>query len=125
MKNLLITAVVLCSTPFLLSSQEIIFEDAVVETTYAVKQGRTPAVRDIIAKHPTPKEKRSLAKKDRIIPQNFKGRYPSKEIKNTKTYSGPDLLRQSENPSLNAAVQPLVNIDGLLAGGSPHDPSGD
>ncbi|NNF22376.1 MAG: hypothetical protein HKN67_10555, partial [Saprospiraceae bacterium] len=107
-------------------AQSRILENTKVEVTYARKQGRTMAITELVAREQTNRAKKKAAKRDRLIPRNFVGRYKNRTVEKGKIHDGEDKLWQKSIPKsqLNGII-PKVNIDGLFSGGSPHDPTGD
>lgn len=106
-------------------SQSRTLEDVKVELTYAQKRGTTKPLRDLVPRLQSSKDKKQLAKRDREIPRNFIGRR-THEIKSPHIQHQVDPVRQKHIfKSEGSLIEPLVNTDGLFAGGSPHDPTGD
>ncbi len=98
-----------------------------VSQSTVVKMGQTKAVRDLAPKSKTSKEKKGKYKSLKQVPDNFKGRRgQSKAVDHSREFQGPDPLRQTDFSGLNTTVvEPVVNVQGIGAFGSPHDPSGD
>lgn len=110
----------------LFSQQEKILKETIAEASFAQKIGTTGEIRNAIPRPSTSAMKKQLAKDERYIPRNFENRFPNRVINPILEHQGNDPIRQSVIPkSDNSPVVPKVNIDGLFAGGSPHDPSGD
>jgi len=88
--------------------------------------GKTAALKHLVPRSVTDSAKKSAGKKKIRPPRNFIGRHQSRVKNASRIHTGPDKLRQSAiQKSLNSIVEPLINIEGLNVGRSPHDPSGD
>jgi len=109
-----------------LKAQEIKTIKPEVQVTYAQKLGTTPALKYLVPREQTNKEKKVAIKNMTRPPKNFIGRHPSRVKDESKVHTGPDKLRQSSTrKSAASVVEPLVNIEGLFNGFSPQDPTGD
>lgn len=96
-----------------------------VEVTYAEHLGTIPAVRTLIPLPPTDPERRKMGKKPKRIPQNFIGRKKHTVTRPDLAHQGPDPVRQTSFRGNSIEVEPLVNMQGIFNGSSPHDPTGD
>ena len=105
-----------------ISAQKI---EATVEQTYAEYLGHIPAVRTLIPVPATDPERRKMGKKPRSVPKNFQGRGKQTVLFPERQFIGPDPVRQTSITGGGNVAEPLVNINGLFTGSSPHDPSGD
>lgn len=95
-----------------------------VSTTKVTYLGKSLEVRDIRSYTQASRKAKIKFKRDRLVPDNFKGRRgKSKAIIPSLEHLGPDPLRQLN--VARAANEPLINKDGIGGIGSPHDPSGD
>ena len=97
-----------------------------VTTTYAVKLGRTPAIKSLVKKNISKRDKKKYYKDKTVPPRNFAGRYDNRDLSQKKSLEGPDALRQTSfNKSNGIVVEPIFNIEGNTTFRSPHDPTGD
>ena len=90
--------------------------------------GKSKPILDLVEKTTTPKEKKDASRRLKKVPDNFVGRKPGgKAVHADLEHQGPDPIRQKDFDSVSqlTEITPLVNIDGLAVGGSPHDPTGD
>ncbi len=97
-----------------------------VQTSYAIKLGRTAPLNELVRRKTTSSNKKKAYKNMIIPPRNFVGRYPNREVVGKQHHGGVDKIRQSsflKNKSF--LIEPLINRDGLIDGTSPQDPSGD
>ncbi len=99
--------------------------EATVEVTYAEYLGSTRPVRDLIAVPATDPERRKEMKRPRSVPENFQGRGKQNLAFPERQLEIDDPIWQSSFSENAITVEPLVNIDGITAGSSPNDPSGD
>ncbi len=102
-------------------------QPANVMSSQVVHLGRTQPLRDLIAKPETAPEKKAATKAIRP-PRNFIGRGAPVTLNPDALPQGEDRVRQSAMPqrrSQDGDISFLTNIEGLRAGGAPHDPSGD
>ena len=113
-----------------LSAQQVTskkVEGVSVSTSTVKLMGKSQPIRNLTSKNAMSKEKKDILKKERITPDNFKGRRGSSMAKNAaKEHQGVDLLRQMDFGAnkKKVAAEILVNIDGV-GNGSPLDPTGD
>ena len=98
---------------------------AKVEVTYAEHLGTIPPIRHLIPISATDPEKRKKGKQPKKIPQNFIGRKKHTVTRPDLVHQGPDPVRQTAFRGSPIDVEPLVNIQGIFNGASPHDPTGD
>lgn len=110
----------------LLSAQNITTVTPDVEVTYAQRIGHTLPIRQLVPMAPADPEKRKRFKLNKEVPNNFAGRGKYVSSNPDALPQGPDAVWQRTVRNNNSLeVEPLVNIEGLSNGGSPHDPSGD
>lgn len=98
-----------------------------IMSSEVIHLGTTEPLRDLVAKPPTPPEKKAATKAIRP-PRNFIGRGAPVNLSPDALPKGVDPVRQSSvsgNRSRNGDITFLSNIEGLRAGSAPHDPSGD
>ena len=124
-KSILLLVFITCSLVFAQAQKSERLETH-TEVTYAKKLGTTKAIRDMIPKDVSKKIKKDLAKKERYIPKNTTRRQINRVVRPEIEHTGEDQIRQKGfTKGIATTVIPSVNIDGLFAGGSPHDPTGD
>lgn len=103
-------------------------ENINVSTTTVRLLGKSDQLRNLATQNALSKEKKDIIKKNRITPDNFKGRRGRSLARRLeKEHQGPDLIRQTGFNNLNrrqVEIEPFVNIDGM-GSGSPTDPTGD
>ncbi len=101
-------------------------ENVEISTTTAVFLGKSIPIRDAVAKSTTPRIKKLASKKNKKVPDNFKGRQNrSSAVDLSKEHQGPDPVLQSEiNKSFTNNLEVLVNRQGF-GSFSPSDPTGD
>lgn len=114
-----------------LSAQQVTskkVEGVTVSTSTVRLLGKSKPIKNLVAKNAMSKEKKDLIKKERVTPDNFKGRRGKSMARHLdREHQGPDRLRQTGFDIANKRlieVVPFVNIDGLGTG-SPLDPTGD
>lgn len=110
------------------ASQPSIIDKVNVTKSKAIYLGLTQPVSDLDPNRKHSPEKRKSWKSKRRIPYNFKGRGKSKVMYPDLEHQGADPLRQTSalnNLRSSISTDPIVNIDGITAGTSPTDPSGD
>ena len=108
------------------SAQGIIL-DINVETTYAIKIGKTKPVSELIAMPALSPEKKALNKSKKIIP-NFIGRgYRPEKSANALPKGADKLWQKNLDKGGDLVVEPLVNVEGVSnsqSGATPPDPTG-
>ena len=106
-------------------------EDVKVEETHAKFVGKTRPLNQLVPMNLSPKEKKANFKKTKKKEvANFIGRRGERPdpVNPWAITPDPDPIRQTEinvSESTNFLIEPLVNINGINAGGSPSDPTGD
>lgn len=105
-------------------------ENIQVSSSTAKFLGKSKPIRVLTQKLPTSKEKKEASRRLKKVPQNFKGRRTGgNSINENLAHQGPDRIRQKQFPGNGAKMlkrpATIANVDGLNAGGSPHDPTGD
>ncbi|MEO1624924.1 MAG: T9SS type A sorting domain-containing protein [Bacteroidota bacterium] len=99
-----------------------------VSTSSAKFLGKSKAIRELVQKQATSKEKKNASRRLKKKPDNFANRrIGGKSIHPHLEHQGPDPIRQKEfalRGVLNT-IEPTVNVQALGNFGSPHDPSGD
>lgn len=99
--------------------------EATVEVTYAEYLGSSRPVRELIPVPATDPERRKEVKKPRAVPENFQGRGRNNLAFPERQLQIEDPIRQTTSSTNSTSIEPLVNIEGITAGSSPNDPSGD
>lgn len=95
-----------------------------VSSSQATYLGESPKVKDIRSRR-GPRYTKAQFKKDRKVPDNFKGRRgQSLTTIPELAHLGPDPIRQLQVQN-GETIRPFVNRDGLGGFNSPHDPTGD
>jgi hypothetical protein len=116
----------------LLLSYQLIFSqtnstNTKVETTFAVKIGKTKPVSELLKMPPLSEEKKAINKANKIIP-NFIGRGYRPEKSPGALPNGPDKLWQKNlNKEGGMVIEPFVNVEGIaqgISGATPPDPTG-
>lgn len=100
-----------------------------VSSSTAQYLGKSKAIRDLVSKPSTSKEKKQAVKRLKKVPDNFKGRKQGgKSVHPKLEHQGPDPIRQSyfnNKKTQNTSIEPLVNVQGITSGTAPNDPTGD
>ncbi|MEM6772347.1 MAG: hypothetical protein AAF597_17355, partial [Bacteroidota bacterium] len=123
----LLVALLLSSFGATAQSKQVTKKPASIMSSEAVHLGRTAPLRDLLAREVSSPEKLAKAKSVRP-PRNFVGRGAPMTLNPDALPKGVDRVRQSSLPggrSANGDINFNTNIEGLRAGGAPHDPSGD
>ncbi len=113
-----------------LSAQQVIskkVEGVSVSSSTVRLLGKSDQIRNLVSKDAISKEKKDQLKKERVTPDNFKGRRGSSKARKMELeHQGADRLRQRDFglSKRSVEVEPLVNINGV-GSGSPLDPTGD
>ncbi len=122
MKQILLTISLIFATGFLFGQKQV--ENIKVSSSKVVFLGKTKPLKDLIAKEATSPEKKDKFRKDKKVPDNFKNRGTKHAvIKPELEHLGVDKVWQSEHSKSRSISDPIINIDGLASGGSPHDPT--
>ncbi len=107
------------------SGQKVIL-DIEVEETYAIRGGKTKALRDCINLPSQDKDLIKQAKRDRKPIQNYKDRDYYGANREGALPVGEDPVRQrSIDRNVSVPVEPIFNVLGLHNGSDPQDPTGD
>ena len=119
-KNAILLIVVSLFVSLSSHSQEQNLKQANVELTYAKKQGRSKAIPELVVREQTNKTKKADARKGRMIPKNFVGRYKNRVVRSEVQHQSDDVLWQkSIAKSMGDTIDINVNIDGLKGGFFP------
>ncbi|GLR16121.1 hypothetical protein GCM10007940_07360 [Portibacter lacus] len=112
--------------PIAHSQEKIKVENIEVTSTKVIKLGHSEPIRELQKRARTSPIKRRLNKRNKQVPDNFKGRRDrSKAVHLNIEHLGNDPLRQKETSAESTKSRILHNFNGIGDFGSPHDPSGD
>ncbi len=124
MQRLLILILAVAFTASLFSQSTLTKQKPVsAMETHAVFLGKTAPISELAPLSATRPEQKAKVRMKRP-PRNFIGRGMDFDVNPDAKPQGPDAIRQQAVEKA-AGFPILVNVDGIYAGFSPHDPSGD